>query len=117
MLAGKRFSSHARRMDKIKTTTQSSQVEACQKLLSSLDMNGSDNNMWKMMDMLNVGDEKRMEHEDLSYWDELEILNQDDFSSPEEQVSLDLGNGRTSVRSCSGFRTVLGFYTMYLVAF
>ena len=43
--AGKRFSSHARRMDKIKITTHSSQVETCQKLLDSLDMNGSDNDM------------------------------------------------------------------------
>ena len=30
------------------------------------------------------------EHEDLSQWDEIEILNEDDFSSPEEQVSLSI---------------------------
>ena len=78
-------------MDKtmIKTTNQSSQMEACQNLLSLLNMNESDNEMCRMMDILKVGDnKKKLEHEDLSYWDELEILNEDDFSSPEEQVSL-----------------------------
>ena len=53
-------------------------------------MNESDNDMCKMMDMLNVGDKKMKEHEDLSQWDEIEILNEDDFSSPEEQVSLSI---------------------------
>ena len=66
-------------------------MEACPNLLSSLNMNEPDNEMCRLMDTLTLkvrDNKKKMEHEDLSYWDELEILNEDDFSSKEEQITL-----------------------------
>ena len=86
--AGKRFTMHANRMDRDKATTPSSQVEECQRMLDTLDMNGPDQDMCKMMKKLDVVDKKKMENEDISFWEELEILNEEDFSSPEEEESL-----------------------------
>jgi hypothetical protein len=66
-------------------------MEACQILLSSLNMNEPDKEMCRLMDTLKVGDsKKKLEQEDLSYWDELEILNEEDFSSQEEQIKLSI---------------------------
>ena len=83
--AGRRFSrstNNIRRMDKIRTTEQSCQMEACQILMDTLNIDEPNNEMCRLMDTLRVGDsKKKLEHEDLSYWDELEILNEEDFCS------------------------------------
>ena len=90
--AGKRFTkstNNTRRMDKTGTAKQSYQMEACQILMDKMNLNEPNEEMCRMMDTLRLGEiKKKLEDDDLSYWDELEVLNEEDFSSQEEQREL-----------------------------
>ena len=107
--AGRRFprtSNNNRGMDKIRNTNQSCQMEACQILMDTLNIDEPDNEMCRLKDTLRVGDiKKKLEHEDLSYWDELEILNEEDFSGQEEQRELSMAEkllmDQIVARNCS----------------
>lgn len=73
-------------MDKDNTNI-TSHVEECLTMLDTLTVNEQGTDVTELMENLTVskGGNEDDEKDDMSYWEELEILNEEYFSSPEEQ--------------------------------
>ena len=83
--AGRRLAKHSQREKDKKT--EHSQVEECQRMLDSLCMKEQGPDVSKMLEKLKIK-EGVVENEDMSFWEELEILNEEDFLSQEEKESI-----------------------------
>ena len=88
--ASRKFTKHTRRMYNDNTSI-TSHVEECLTLMDTLTVNEEDKEVTDLMESLTVtsGGIDEGEKEDMSYWEELEILNEEDFSSPEEYERIE----------------------------
>ena len=82
--AGRNFTKYTSRKE-ITAPRMASQMEECVTLLDILTVSGKTRDVTAKLGSLTLEVAKLdTEQEDMSFWEELEILNEEDFSSPEE---------------------------------
>ena len=85
--AGRKFSRHTRRQEST-TKPTANHVEECANLLDTLTVSETTCDVTAKMKSLSLK-VANIEQEDVSFWEELEILNEKDFTSPEELENIE----------------------------